>query len=587
MKFSIFPKVFFLLLSSNLAWAQSPLQNHPSEYLAMHAKDPVKWHLWNPKTLAKAKQQNKLLLVSSGYFSCHWCHVAQKELYQDPSLAKRLNQRFINIKVDRELTPDIDRQMINFAKIAIGSAGWPQHVIYTPNGQPFAGFTYLPKDDLHRYLDTLEQTWNTNRAQIKALANNFQQRLSAPKTQDATAIGATQILQSIAEHLDDLSGGIQGTHKFPNSPLLISLLTQHHSPAGQKLDNNLLDWLKFTLEQMQTQHLHDHVYGGFYRYTVDPEWQTPHFEKMLYDNAQLLEVYSIAAQIWPNSKFTQTAEATLRYLRSHLFDPKLTLYRGSQSALNQQGQEGGDYLWSHAQLTQQLDSAQMTQITKEWQLDNAPPYSLGWHPRPTTSNWNEIRAKLQQRATHQAIPTDSKAIVAWNALLLKALIAADQLRQQLTNDKYPYLAQADRFRDQLASRLSKLYQSPQIPRAIAWQAKQPKRLGQATLEDLAYATQAFAHLNTAQQATSQTNPLLTTWQSTYQTLIAKQNQFLTLQGWKFTPNSTDTSWRIADNELPSPTAILNCYLPASRKLQTLPAGKKPWQMASQLQACNR
>lgn len=574
MKFSIFLKVCLLLVSTNVfaqTSVQSPLQNHPSEYLAMHASDPVHWQLWNDKTLLKSKNNDKLILVSSGYFSCHWCHVTQKELYQDSAVAQQLNKLFINIKVDRELTPEIDRQMIDFAKRAIGSAGWPQHVIFTPSGLPFAGFTYLPKQQLLNYLRTLENVWQTNRAQIEQLAQQFQQLATDTVRSDAQTLSNTAILHSIANNLDDFSGGLKGSHKFPNSPLLISLLAQQTLPADIK------DWLKFTLQQMQSQHLQDHIYGGFYRYTVDPEWQTPHFEKMLYDNAQLLEVFALAAQKWPNLGFAKTAENTLHYLQEHLYDRNLQLYLGSQSALDQAGQEGGDYLWSQPDLQKALTSKHYAMVEEQWQLQQPAPYDLGWHPKPTSTDWQSIQRTLKQRASSRSIPTDSKAIIAWNALLLKALIQSEQLAKSLPAGKYPYLQKAKQFKIQLANRLAKLYQQPSIPRAAVWQNKKIQALGKATLEGLAYASQAFQRLTQ-----NQSKPL---WNQTYQNLLAQQKNFLTDNGWKFTQNSTKKIWHIADNELPSPTHLLNCYQKQIRPLTNLPAGKQAWQFATTLTSC--
>ncbi|WP_130538347.1 thioredoxin domain-containing protein [Thiomicrorhabdus indica] len=569
-RLSIF--LVFAKLSISLSFAQSPLQNHPSEYLAMHAKDPVQWHLWNTETLIKAQQQNKLILVSSGYFSCHWCHVTQKELYQNSEIANKMNQLFINIKVDRELTPEIDRQMIDFAKRIVGAAGWPQHVIYTPAGKPFAAFTYLPKDDFTNYLQNLENLWKTEQSKIEQLAsrqNSTKTTIQPNAAQSITNLSA-QITDSVKKHMDDFSGGIKGSHKFPNSPLLLSLLKQKNLPAGIK------EWLKLTLKQMQSQHLFDHVYGGFYRYTVDPEWQTPHFEKMLYDNAQLLEVYLRAAMKWPESDFLQTAENTLNFLRKHLFDDRLKLYLGSQSALDQFGQEGGDYLWTQNALKNQLSIAEFELVEAEWNLNHTPPYELGFHPKPTSKYWSSIQAKLQKRNHKQPIPTDSKAIVAWNALLLSALNVATEISQSqsLPAGEFPNLSKSAQLTEQLANRLAEIILESNIPRALAWQNKQVMSLATVTLEEVAYGLKALAKL--PENITSPVH------QQAIQQLLQQAQSFSAKTGWRFTTTSPHYEWHIADNELPSPTAILNCYQAQSPALKTLPAGKEIWQFSSYL-----
>ena len=565
----------FAKLSISMCFAQSPLQNHPSEYLAMHAKDPVEWHLWNTATLAKAKQQNKLILVSSGYFSCHWCHVTQAELYQNPEIAKRMNQLFINIKVDRELTPEIDRQMIDFAKQTIGSAGWPQHVIYTPAGQPFAAFTFLPKEDFTNYLSNLEHLWQTQAPKIKQLADTPIPANS--KTLPNTEIQnlAQDVLTSVEQQMDDFSGGIKGSHKFPNSPLLLSLLQQENIPAG------IEEWLKLTLEQMQSQHLFDHVYGGFYRYTVDPEWQTPHFEKMLYDNAQLLEVYLRAHQKWPESDFLRTAETTLKYLNEHLYNANLKLYLGSQSALDKFGQEGGDYLWTRQALQKTLTKEEFEIVETQWQLNQSATYELGFHPKPTDKHWLSIQSKLQARSQKQPIPTDSKAILAWNALLLSALNVASELVQSenLPAGEFPNLAKSTQLTKRLANRLTEIFLQPSTPRAVAWQNNQTIALSKATLEEIAYGLKA---LNTIPKTIS-----MPTHQKAIAQLESKALKFVNKKGWRFNTDSTDYQPHIADNELPSPTAILNCFVTPKRPLKTLPAGKEIWQISSYLNKCHK
>lgn len=567
------------LILANKVQAQSPLANHPSEYLAMHAKDPVDWHLFTPQTLNKARQLNKPILISSGYFSCHWCHVTQAEIYQDPQMAAQLNQEFINIKLDRELNPEIDRGMIDFAKEVVGSAGWPQHVIYTPDLLPIAAFTYLPKAELSVYLQRFETVWTQNAKQLQHLASQYRTTKSINQTNQETHFSADSlpagILQSLTENLDDFSGGLQGSHKFPNAPLLLSLLKQPH------LSTELNDWLKLTLERIQSEHLQDHIYGGFYRYTIDPEWQIPHFEKMLYDNAQLLQIYVLAGLKWQNTDFLQTAERTLTYLQEQLYKPSLNLYLGSQSALDKTGEEGGDYLWTKQALHTVLSTALFTEVETAWQLQRPARYQLrtgeAWHPKPTDKHWQEIRTKLAQRKQSQTIPTDSKAILAWNGLMLSALTEVSKHKEKLPAGDFPQLAQANTLAELLANRLSNLFMQSSVPRALAWQ-ESPTPLLQATLEDYSYTLSALQSWHSLQPSERNQNAIKA---------IKHQlaTQFLTPNGWKFSHDAHSAHWHIADNELPSPTAYVNCLF----STQMPPAGKNPalldkalWRYASYL-----
>ena len=301
------------------------------------------------------------------------------------------------------------------------------------------------------------------------------------------------------------------------------------------------EWLKFTLQQMQSQHLFDHINGGFYRYTVDPEWQTPHFEKMLYDNAQLLEVYALAATIWQEPSFLQTAEQTLHYLREQLYQPQLQLYLGSQSALDNQGIEGGSYLWSRAQLHNTLSAEAFATVQQAWSLDSAPPYPEGWHPMPTAQHWPEIQSTLKH-ARIQQIPTDNKAILAWNGLLLSALNRVSEL-PQAQRQPYRHLSQAATYAHELAASIQNKLAT--AARAYIWD-KQLLTLEPANLEDYAYVYQGLAaHLKAAEQ-------------SNLATLI--QAQFLTPQGWRYRTDSKETHQLMIDDAVPSPTATLRCLV---------------------------
>lgn len=509
----------------------------------MHSDDPVNWQPWNRESLNLAKQQNKLILLSSGYFSCHWCHVMQQEVYQNPRSAELINQLFISVKIDRELYPLVDNQMIEFARKYRGSAGWPQHVILTPEGKPFAAFTYLPNEQLQTYLTNVDKLWKSNKTVINQLADSAIPDNSKLLTWQSEKFKQA-LYQQLGQTMDDFSGGLQGSSKFPKSPLLLALITQ------QDLPEEISDWLQLTLKQMSQQHLFDHLYGGFFRYTVDPEWQEPHFEKMLYDNAQLLELYLLADMRWPQQGFAQTADATLGYLRQQLYSPELQLYLGSQSAIDADSQEGGDYLFTKKQLQQMLSSENLQQVNQEW-LSHPPKFALGYQPKPTENYWPEIK---QQLLIHRPLPKmaiDDKAIISWNALLLKAFSRA--LQWQQTNPKqnqFKNLQQATVWGQALANRLYSISRQQNIPRSLVHSEGKTISLVAANLEDFAY---LWRSLNDWKKYSKQTRNLSN---------LQQQIQPLHLTGGWQDPQSLAlyplSSGVTAGDAIPSTSAMLSC-----------------------------
>jgi uncharacterized protein YyaL (SSP411 family) len=265
------------------------LKNHASAYLAMHGNDPVNWYSWSPEVLQQAKAQNRIILISSGYFSCYWCHRMHQDVYIHPDTARVLNQLTIPVKVDRELNPALDHYLIEFSRRTTGRAGWPIHVLLTPEGLPFYAFMYQPKARFIATIKRAAKLWQQRAEQITQAARQALPT-PAPYTPDARPSLTRDHLRQLVfdrlqQQMDDFSGGLKGQQKFPQTPLLLALLAQPQRP------DPIQHWLVLTLDAMAQGHLRDHIDGGFFRYTVDPEWHTPHYEKMLYDNAQLAELY--------------------------------------------------------------------------------------------------------------------------------------------------------------------------------------------------------------------------------------------------------------------------------------------------------
>lgn len=527
------------------------LLNNPSPYLAMHAHDPVNWHSWSQQVLEQAQKQNKLILVSSGYFACHWCHVMQRENYQDSQAAQYINQHFIAVKVDRELSPDLDAYLIRFAERATGRAGWPQHVILTPEGYPVVAFIYLPHTAFLKTLKKVASFWQQYPQQTIQLAKAFippaNPLLPHPLTLNAQTF-QTALFKQLELAKDEISGGI-GNTKFPSEPLLSVLLQTPNLPES------IEEWLQLTLEQMRTQHLQDQVNGGFFRYTIDPNWQIPHFEKMLYNQAQLIEVYLLAYQRWQQPEALQTALSTYHYTLKHLWNPATQLFQSSESAIDDQHIEGGNYLFSKAQLKAKLPSHLYKVVSKAWKLNQPAPFEAGWLPSPQgipKELWPQIQQALQTPASQ--IPHDSKSILGWNALMLQALYRLSMALPPHTTEAKTVLAQTLALQDHLIQ----LIQTPNPPRALS---KTGQPMGQATLEEYAFLIKA---LKTGQQlAKPEQKASFTPWITRLEK--GAQKRYLTPYGWRLSlepllPGQTG-HWEIPDDALPSATAPLQCHTP--------------------------
>ncbi|MDH5395424.1 MAG: DUF255 domain-containing protein, partial [Gammaproteobacteria bacterium] len=287
---------------------ENQLQQHASPYLAMHGDDPVAWQEWNKEAVKRALNENKLIYVSSGYFSCHWCHVMQRESYKDKQVAEILNKYFIPIKVDREINSALDSRLIEFVEKTQGHAGWPLNVFITPEGYPLVGMTYVPRSNFISILNNIQKKWHEDSKQLKQIAVSASEELNKTQQSESKAIppdsGVSYMrlfLQQAESMSDDMAGGFGDENKFPSYPQLKTLLKGYEYHPTEKLKHFLL----LTLNNMASQGLNDHLSGGFFRYTVDPVWQVPHFEKMLYDNALLASLYTDAAVIFNNKKFEE------------------------------------------------------------------------------------------------------------------------------------------------------------------------------------------------------------------------------------------------------------------------------------------
>lgn len=409
------------------------LANNPSPYLAMHGADPVAWQEWSPATVSLARKQNKLLFVSIGYFSCHWCHVMQQESYRDPRIAEVLNRDFIPVKVDRELNTALDAEMIEFARRFRGVAGWPLNVFITPEGYPVYATLYSKPDQFLGLISKLSERWQTDRDELKAAAMEAAGSgkpvgsIPVKPAADHAAVWRQRLVDDALAMADPLRGGLDQARKFPMAPQLTALLQIHeHHP-----DARLAAWLTLTLDRMAKGGLRDHVGGGFFRYTVDPEWHTPHYEKMLYDNAELALLYLRAARILGKPQYQDIAFETLDFMLAEMRDAETGAFITSTSAVDSEGREGGVYLWSMEQLRQTLSPDELALASRIWGLEAAAESNLGYLPQqvrePTAAELAQLEPvyrKLRNERGHRSLPKDDKLLAGLNGLALKALSEA-------------------------------------------------------------------------------------------------------------------------------------------------------------------
>jgi uncharacterized protein YyaL (SSP411 family) len=446
--------VLILFCSSHAAMAEiatgkakpNALYHNASPYLAMHGRDPVRWHLWNAKTVALAKAQHKLLFVSSGYFSCHWCHVMQRESYQNKAIAALLNKYFIPVKVDRELSAALDAKLVDFVERTQGYSGWPLNVFVTPEGYPLLGMVYVPPQNFASILKKLQQEWRAHRKDLMQLAKTASAELSQAEITQSTDLPsglalklAKQFVNAASGYADDLEGGFGQQNKFPSVPQLETLLQIYR----QQADPQIKKFLLLTLDNMASRGLWDQLGGGFFRYSVDPNWHVPHFEKMLYDNALLAKLYFDAGEVLQRPAYTAVAKTTLAFVRRDLHTES-GAYAASLSAIDDHGVEGGYYLWSTQQVQASLTPAEWAVAQKVWGLKGTPELAQGHHLQQllrvedvarelhldvavVRERLASARQKLFAARSKRHVPKDDKKLAGWNGLLLRALVKAVQV----------------------------------------------------------------------------------------------------------------------------------------------------------------
>lgn len=440
--------LFFQQLMGQEHKYTNALVNETSPYLLQHAHNPVNWYAWNDETLALAKKENKLLLISIGYAACHWCHVMERESFEDPEVAALMNEHFINVKVDREERPDVDQVYMDAVQLITGSGGWPLNCVAMPDGRPIWGGTYFPKNQWMNILNQLVDRYQNEPEKINEFATKLtegvQQSSLVVLNEDAASFTVEELDAAVTEwtaFMDTQNGGRTGAPKFPMPGNLKFLLRY----AVQRNDGAMKDYVSTSLTKMAYGGLYDQIGGGFARYSVDDRWHIPHFEKMLYDNAQLVSLYSEAYMATGNPLYKKTVQETLEFVERELAHKSGAFFSSLDADSNNEAgelEEGAYYIWKKEELEKILGTdfdlfAAYYNVNEfgYWEKDHyhlirnesdkdfarENGLSLGELEAKTTT-WKSIL--LEQREKRDRPRLDDKILTSWNALMLKGYVDA-------------------------------------------------------------------------------------------------------------------------------------------------------------------
>ncbi len=475
-----------------------------SPYLLQHAYNPVDWKAWNPESLEVAQEENKLIVISIGYSACHWCHVMEEESFENDSIAVLMNDNFVSIKVDREERPDIDKIYMDAVQLMTGSGGWPLNCITLPDGRPVFGGTYFSKSQWERVLIDMSNLYKTDPNKVIEYANQLTKGLKSTElitvNKDIVAYNKESLASLIdlwRPTLDSINGGELNAPKFA-MPSQLDFLLRY---AYQNDDQALLKHVKNSLVKMANGGIYDQIGGGFSRYTVDEEWHVPHFEKMLYDNAQLVSLYSNAYQLTGDVYYKKIVEETLTFVSVELTQKEGAFYSSLDAdSLNELGEkkEGAFYTWTQEELQLALQSefelfkSYYNIIpSRKWEDDTYILFktqtdavflkenNLSQEQFETmVASW---KTKLYDLRKNKKRPlTDDKVLTSWNSLMLKSYVEA-------------YTALGDKKHLDIAIKNAKFIKSKQLNKdgSLFHNYKEGKSTINGFAEDYAHTIDAF------------------------------------------------------------------------------------------------
>ena len=444
------------------------LINETSPYLLQHSHNPVDWFPWCDKAFQKAEAEDKPIFLSIGYSTCHWCHVMEKESFEDEEVARLMNEVFVSIKVDREERPDIDHIYMMVCQMMTGSGGWPLSIIMTPNRKPFFAGTYFPKEN--RYgrigfkdlIKSIDNAWKTKRKEILESAEELTNYLQNIYKKESPSNITEEILEngfnSIAKRFDDEFGGFGSAPKFP-SPHNLMFLLRYWKRTGNE---RALEMVTKTLTKMRMGGIYDHIGFGFHRYSTDKEWLVPHFEKMLYDQAMLIIIYTEAYVATRNEEYKKTADEIIEYILRDMYGNKGGFYSAEDA--DSEGEEGKFYVWTQNEITNALDEKDAKFVFKLFNASETGNFLEESTRQLTGANILHLKKPMEELAEEFNLPNDEfanklhsirkklfdyrkkrihpfkddKILLDWNSLMIAALSIAGRT---FNNKKYISIAE--------------------------------------------------------------------------------------------------------------------------------------------------
>jgi len=443
------------------------LVDENSPYLRMHAHNPVDWYPWGEAAFKKAKQEDKPIFLSVGYSTCYWCQVMERESFTDPEVAKIINQNYVPVKVDRERRPAIDQKYMMATRMIAGRGGWPNSVWLTPDGKPWMAGTYFPRDRFMQILNRLSDVWQNQRQKVEQQANRLSQAIEQRSGSMVQQAGTKPVnrelidkaLSHYAQRFDSAEGGFRGAPKFPPHGTLRFMMNEHERESTDQLKTQITS----TLDAMWLGGMHDHVGGGFHRYSTDGEWKLPHFEKMLYDNAQQIHNFAQGHALFGEHRYREAVADTYAWLERKMKGDRGGFY----SAINAEvdGHEGKTYVWHYDEILEVLgkeDGRLFAEIYNVKENGNYREEASGEKPGTNVLHLDKPVAQiasergmdaeklrdrlaamrktlLERRLKWQQPEIDDKIVAGWNGLMIEALAYAGR-----TLDEPRYIERAEK-----------------------------------------------------------------------------------------------------------------------------------------------